>query len=78
MDREKLIGHLKEAVKKEETATGVYFKHLSAIVSRSGLPAEDIAGIKNSLQFLIKSNDEHKAHLLSLIERIKEEGLDVY
>lgn len=78
MDRETLIEHLQEAVKKEESATGVYFKHLSAIVSRSGLPAKDIAKIKKSLQFLIDSNHEHKAYLLSLIERIRGEGLDVY
>lgn len=78
MDRETLIEHLKEAVKREESATTLYLKHLNAIVSRSGLPAKDIAGIKKSLQFFIKSNDEHKAYLLSLIDRIQGEGLDVY
>ncbi len=78
MDRETLIEHLKEAVRREESATQIYLKHLSAIISRSGIPAEQISSIQKSLKYLIDSNKEHKAYLLSLIERIKGEGIDVY
>lgn len=78
MDRESLIARLNEAVKREESATGVYLKHISAIVTRSGLPEEDVAHIKRSLESLIKSNNEHKMFLVSLIERIRGEELDVY
>lgn len=78
MKREDLIERLQDAVKKEESATTVYVKHLHAIVSRSGLPADDISRIQDSLQYLIQSNKEHKAYLLSLIERIQGEEKDVF
>jgi len=77
MKREELIALLKEAVVREESATSIYMKHLSAIVSRSGLPAEEIAGIRKTLQQLIEGNEAHKAYLISLIERIRAEERDV-
>lgn len=78
MNRETLIERLQDAVKREESATSIYVKHLSAIVSRSGLPAADISRIQDSLQYLIHSNKEHKGYLLSLIERIRGEEKDVF
>jgi rubrerythrin len=77
MERETLIKHLQEAVKKEESATQVYMRHLSAILGRSGLAADDVSRIRKSLQYLIGCNEEHREQLLSLIERIREEGPDV-
>lgn len=77
MKREELIALLKEAVVREESATSIYGKHLAAIVSRSGLPAADIARIRETLQYLIETNKAHKAYLLSLIERIRAEERDV-
>jgi rubrerythrin len=77
MEREELIRHLEEAVKKEETATQIYIRHLSAIVSRSGLRAEDVSRIRKSFQYLVEENDKHAAQLLSLIDRVRKEGTDV-
>jgi len=77
MKREELVEVLRQAVIREESATSIYVKHLSAIISRSGLPDADIARIRETLQYLIEGNKAHKAYLISLVERIQAEERDV-
>lgn len=78
MKKEQLLKHCQEAIKTEEAANTVYLKHLSAIVLRSGLPEPDIAKIKDTIEFLIAINMRHKELLQSLVNRIREEDIDVY
>ena len=56
----------------------IYSKHLSAIISRSGLAEPDISNIKSKLETLIQSNRRHKNVLTSLVQQIKGESIDVY
>ena len=78
MTREELIKHIQEGMKKEESAVTIYSRHLSAIVSRSGLPDSDIAELKKVLGTLIQENQRHKQILSALLRQIQGEAIDVY
>ena len=78
MTREELIRHIQESMKKEESAVTIYSRHLSAIVSRSGLPESDIAELKRVLGTLIQENQKHKQILSTLFRQIQGESIDVY
>ena len=76
--REELMKHIQEGMKTEESAVTIYSRHLSAIVSKSGLPELTISKIKRTLQILIQANKEHKDQLNALLKRIQGESIDVY
>lgn len=78
MTREELIKELQEAMKTEESAVTIYARHLSAVVSRSGLPESSIAEMKKIFETLIDANKKHKRFLESLLKRIEGEAIDVY
>jgi rubrerythrin len=78
MTREELINHIQEGMKKEESAVTIYSRHLSAIVSRSGLPESNIAELKRVLGMLIQENRKHKKILSTLLKQIQGETIDVY
>lgn len=78
MTREELIKHIQEGIKTEESAVTIYSRHLSAIVSRSGLPDSDIAELKRVLGTLIQENQKHKRILSALLGQIQGEAIDVY
>ena len=78
MTKEELMKHLQEGMKTEESAVTIYSRHLSAIVSKSGLPESTISKIKRTLQILIQANKEHKDKLNALLTRIQGESIDVY
>lgn len=78
MTRKQLIKKLQEAMKTEESAVTIYAKHLSAIVSRSGLSESDVSQIKKIFETLIDANKKHKAFLESLLKRVQGESIDVY
>jgi len=78
MTREELIKHIQEGMKKEESAVTIYARHLSAIVSRSGLSESDIAELKRILGTLIQENKRHKRVLSGLLKQVQGEAIDVY
>ena len=78
MTKEELITHIQEGIKKEESAVTIYSRHLSAIVSRSGLAESDIAELKRGLGMLIQENRKHKQILTALLKQIQREAIDVY
>jgi len=78
MTKEELIRHIQEGIKTEESAVPIYSKHLSAIVTKSGLPESSITQIKKTLEILINANKQHKEFLNSLMNRIQGESIDVY
>jgi len=78
MTKEELIKHIQEGMKTEESAVTIYSRHLSAIVSRSGLPESDIAELKRVLGTLIQENQRHKRILSTLLRQIQGEAIDVY
>jgi len=78
MTKEELIKHIQEGMKTEESAVTIYSRHLSAIVSKSGLPESTISKIRRTLQILIQANREHKDQLNALLKRIQGESIDVY
>ncbi len=78
MTREELIRHIQEGIKTEESAVTIYSRHLSAIVSRSGLPDSDIAELKRRLGTLIQETQRHKRILSALLRQVQGEAIDVY
>ena len=78
MTKEELIKHIQEGMKKEESAVTIYAKHLSAIVSRSGLPESDIVELKRVLGTLIQETQRHKRILSALLRQVQGEAIDVY
>jgi len=78
MTREELIKHIQEGMKTEESAVTIYSRHLSAIVSRSGLPDSDIAELRRVLGTLIQANQRHKQILSTLLRQVQGESIDVY
>lgn len=78
MTREELIKHIQESMKTEESAVTIYAKHLSAIVSRSGLPESDIAELKRIMGMLIQENQRHKRILSALLRQVQGGAIDVY
>jgi len=78
MTREELIKHIQEGFQTEESAVTIYSRHLSAIVSRSGLPESDIAELKRVLGTLIQATQRHKRILNSLLRQVQGESIDVY
>ena len=78
MTREELIKHIQEGMKTEESAVTIYSKHLSAIVSRSGLPKSDIAELKRVLGTLIQANKRHNRILSALLREVQGASIDVY
>ena len=78
MTREELMKHIQESMKKEESAVTIYARHLSAIVSRSGLPESDIAELKRIMGTLIQENQRHKRILSVLLRQVQGGAIDVY
>ena len=78
MTKEELIKRIQEGIKTEESAVTIYSRHLSAIVTKSGLPKADVSQIKKILEILINANQQHKDFLISLMKRIQGEAIDVY
>jgi hypothetical protein len=78
MTKEELIKQIQEGLKTEESAITIYAKHLSAIISRSGLPESSISQIKKTLGILMTANVKHKELLNSLMKRVQRESIDVY
>ena len=76
MKKAELLKHIKEAIRTEESATSVYLKHLTALVSRANLPPEKIEKIRESIEYLIKSNQQHSALLTQLQQQIEEDKHD--
>ncbi|MDZ7831942.1 MAG: hypothetical protein U5L07_09355 [Desulfobacterales bacterium] len=78
MTREELLNHLQEALKTEESAVTIHSRHLSAIITRSGLSEAAVSDIKETLGRLIQENKKHKNVINSVIQQIQGESLDVY
>jgi len=78
MTRDELLQKLREALKTEESAVTIYARHLSAIITRSGLSAEAISSIKKTLEALIQENKRHKQVLTTVIQEVEGESIDVY
>ncbi len=78
MTKDELINQIQEGIKTEESAVTIYSRHLSAIVSRSGLPEPDIAELKEILDTLNQANKRHKQILTSLLKQVQGESIDVY
>lgn len=78
MKKDELIRCCEEAVKTEESANQIYMKHLSAVLLRTDIPEEDLRQARQTLQYLIRMNTEHKRVLEALIVRIRKEDIDVY
>lgn len=78
MKRDELIRCCEEAVKTEESANQIYMKHLSAVLLRTNIPEEDLRQARETLQYLIRMNTEHKRILEELLARIRKEDIDVY
>jgi rubrerythrin len=76
MKKAELLRSIKEAIRGEESATTVYLKHLTALVSRANLPPVEIEKIRESIEYLIKSNQRHSAILTQMQERIEEDQHD--
>ena len=78
MKKDELIRCCEEAVKTEESANQIYMKHLSAVLTRTDIPEEDLRQARQTLQYLIRMNTEHKRLLEDLLARIRKEDIDVY
>jgi len=76
--KQEILDHIQEAIRREESATGIYMKHMASIVLRSGLGADEISKIRTTINILVKENNRHKAILESLSSKISQEPLDVY
>ncbi|MDP2989932.1 MAG: hypothetical protein Q8O57_05145 [Kiritimatiellota bacterium] len=73
MTKIELLHQIQEGIKGEESATAIYLKHLSAMMTRSALAAADITRAKRLLRHLIAMNRRHKAILTQLANRINQE-----
>lgn len=78
MTREELLEYIDEGIRTEESATALYLKHLDAIVSRSGRPADEIAQIKDIIVALVAANRRHKSLLDKTRQQIMTEDIHVY
>jgi len=78
MTKDELINQIQEGMKTEESAVTIYSRHLSAIVSRSGLPEPDIAELKEFWIHSTQANKRHKQILTSLLKQVQGESIDVY
>ena len=73
MTKNELLHQIQEGINGEESATTIYLKHLSAMMTRSALAAADITRAKRLLRYLIVRNRRHKAILTQLANRINQE-----
>ena len=78
MTKDQLLEHIDEGIRTEESATTLYLKHLEAIVTRSGLPKDEVARMKVYIESLVADNKRHKALLEKLRNEIKGETANVY
>jgi rubrerythrin len=78
MKREVLIENLQDAIRREESAVSIFMKHLSAIVTRSGLDKEKLSTAETIINFLVSENKRHRSILESLLEKITREQKDAY
>jgi len=78
MKKGTLLAYIQEAIKTEESANTIYFKHLDALSLRSNLDEEIITETRSIIAHLIDENNRHKQILQSLLEKINKEPLDVY
>jgi rubrerythrin len=76
MKKAELLKHIKEAIRTEESATSIYLKHLTALVSRANLPPDKIEKVRESIEHLIKSNERHAGILTQLQQQIEEDKHD--
>jgi len=78
MKKETLLAHIQEAIKTEESANAIYFKHLDALSLRSNVDETRITEMRSIIAHLIDENNRHKQILQSLLEKINKEPLDAY
>ncbi len=78
MRKEELLKCIQESIRREESATNVYFGHLKVLILRSGLSESDIAEARKTIEFLVKSNIVHKKFMEALLQRTEEDPKDVY
>ena len=78
MRKEELVAFIQESIKREESATAVYLGHLKALILRSGLSESEVAEARKTVEFLIKSNMEHKKLMESTLHKIEKDPRDVY
>jgi len=78
MRKEELVAFIQESIKREESATTVYLGHLKALILRSGLSESEVAEARKTVEFLIKSNMEHKKLMESTLHKIEKDPRDVY
>ena len=78
MRKEELVDFIQESIKREESATAVYLGHLKALILRSGLSESEVAEARKTVEFLIKSNMEHKKLMENTLHKIEKDPKDVY
>ena len=78
MTRDALLAEIRESIRKEESAVSIYLKHLSAVVSRSGLKGGKVEKVREVMEFLSQENRKHKAILEALEKKIEGEKADAY
>ena len=78
MRKEELVAFIEESIKREESATAVYLGHLKALILRSGLSESEVAEARKTVEFLIKSNMEHKKLMENTLHKIEKDPKDVY
>jgi rubrerythrin len=76
MKKAELLKQIKGAIRGEETATTVYLKHLTALVSRANLPPDELEKVRAAIEYLIKSNQRHSAILAQMQEQLEEDQHD--
>lgn len=77
MTKENLIKFLREGIR-FESSVPVYLHHLSAIITQSNLPDEDVLQVKTLIDELIGETKRHITILENLLKRTQEESIDVY
>ena len=76
MKKNELIGHIQEGIRTEESAVAIYYKHLRAVVTRSGIDVDARNRIRAVLDKLKAESAGHRKQLEAIMAELEKDPAD--
>ncbi|MDY6903476.1 MAG: hypothetical protein SWH61_02215 [Thermodesulfobacteriota bacterium] len=73
MKKDELMRHIREGIRTEESAVAIYYKHLRAVIIRSGIPRDTQFRVRAMLERLKAESAGHRKQLEKLMSRLEKE-----
>ncbi|MDY6824637.1 MAG: hypothetical protein SWH68_12700 [Thermodesulfobacteriota bacterium] len=76
MEKGELLRHIQEGIRTEESAVAIYYKHLRAVITRSGIAADTQDRIRSALEKLKTESAGHRKQLEAIMAELEKDPAD--